>query len=337
MKKIVLLFMGLFICTSAYAYGPGYHIIKRIQVGGEGGFDYLQVDPGARRLYISREAHVMVLDIDTGKLAGDIQDTEGVHGIAIAPEFGRGFTSNGRANTATIFDLKTLKVLGQVKTGQNPDCIIYDPASQKVFTFNGKSHDATAFDAATGKVAGIISLGGKPEFAAADGNGKIFVNIEDKNEVVELDSMKLTVVNRFSLKPGEEPSGMALDPKHHLVFSGCHNEMMTVLDTVTGKVIATIPIGKGVDANGYDPVTGLIFSSNGDGTLTVARELSQGGFEVAETVQTQKGSRTMAIDTKTHDIYLTAARFSLPAQASADVKHRPEMIKGSFEVLVVGQ
>lgn len=335
MKKIVLLLLGLFICSSAYASSPGYHIIKRIQVGGEGRFDYLKLDPGARRLYISRGTHVMVLDIDTDKLAGDIPDTEGVHGIAIAPELDRGFTSNGRANTSTIFDLKTLKVLGQVKTGEHPDCIIYDPASKNVFTFNGKSHDATAFDAATGKVAGTISLGGRPEFAAADGNGKIFVNIEDKNEVVELDSMKLTVENRFSLKPGEGPSGMAMDPEHHLVFSGCHNKLMTVLDTVTGKVIATSPIGKGVDANGYDPVTGLIFSSNGDGTLTVARELPRGGFEVAETVQTQKGSRTMAIDTKTHDIYLTAARFSPPPQGG--IKHRPEMLKGSFEVLVVGQ
>ncbi|MGC2423346.1 MAG: YncE family protein [Nitrospirota bacterium] len=337
MKKIILLFASLFICTPAYASGPGYHIIKRIQVGGEGGFDYLKVDPGARRLYISRGTHVMVLDIDTDKLAGDIPGTEGVHGVAIAPEFDRGFTSNGRANTSTIFDLKTLKVLGQVKTGENPDCIIYDPASKNVITFNGKSQDATAFDAATGKVAGTIPLGGRPESAEADGNGKIFVNIEDKNEVIELDSMKLSVVNRFSLKPGEEPAGIALDPEHHLVFSGCHNEMMTVLDTVTGKVIATIPIGKGVDANGYDPITGLIFSSNGDGTLTVARELPGGGFGVAETVQTQKGSRTMAIDTKTHNIYLTAARFSPPPPVPAGVKHRPEMVKGSFEVLVVGQ
>jgi DNA-binding beta-propeller fold protein YncE len=242
--------MKAFLCclvlgAAAYAANPNYHVIKKLPLGGEGGWDYLTVDSGARRLYISRGTHVMVVDIDKDKVAGDIPDTLGVHGIALAPELNRGFTSNGRSNTATIFDLKTLKILGQVKTGANPDCILYDPATKRVFTFNGRSNDATVFGAATGEVAATIALGGKPEFATADGKGRVFVNIEDTSEVVEIDSRKLAVAKRSSLKPCEEPSGMGLDAKHHLVFSGCHNKVMTVLDADAGKVIATIPIGEG--------------------------------------------------------------------------------------------
>ncbi len=194
----------------------------------------------------------MVLDIETDKVVGDIPDTPGVHGIALAPELNRGFTSNGKANTVTIFDMKTLKVLGQVKTGGNPDAILYDPASGRVFTFNGRSKDATVFEAATGAIAGTIVLGGKPEFAAADGKGKVYANIEDTSEVVEIDSRKLTLTKRYSLSPCEEPSGIGLDREHHRVFSGCHNKVMTVLDTDAGKVIAFVPIGEGVDGNGFD-------------------------------------------------------------------------------------
>ncbi|MGA2193362.1 MAG: YncE family protein, partial [Nitrospirota bacterium] len=222
---------SLCLCTACYAADPGYHVIKKLQIGGEGGWDYLTVDGAARRLYISRGTHVMVLDIDTDKPAGDIPDTPGVHGIAIAHELNRGFTSNGKADTATIFDLKTLKVLGHVKTGANPDAILYDPASGRVFTFNGKSHDATAFDAATGSVAGTVALGGKPEFAAADGKGKVYVNIEDTSEVVEIDSRNLEVTKRYPLKPCEEPTGMAIDTEHHRIFVGCHNKLMAVMDT----------------------------------------------------------------------------------------------------------
>src|SRR5208283_1478163 len=213
--KTFLLFCSLLVGTISYAADPGYHLIKKLQLGGEGGWDYLTVDSTARRLYISRSTHVMVVDIDSDKVVGDIADTSGVHGIAIAPELNRGFTSNGRANTATIFDLKTLQVLGRVKTGENPDAILYDSASNRVFTFNGRSKDATVFDAATGEVAGTIALGGKPEFAAADGKGKVFVNIEDTSEVVELDSRKLALIKRSSLKPCEEPTGMGLYAGHH--------------------------------------------------------------------------------------------------------------------------
>jgi DNA-binding beta-propeller fold protein YncE len=336
--KAFLIFCSLLIGTISYAADTGYHVIKELHLGGEGGWDYLTVDSAARRLYISRSTHVMVIDMDTDKVAGDIADTPGVHGIAIAPELNRGFTSNGKANTATIFDLKTLEVLGQVKTGENPDAILYDPASKRVFTFNGRSHDTTVFAADSGKVVGSIPLGGKPEFAAADGRGKVYVNIEDTNEVVEIESGKLLLTKRYSLKPCEEPTGMGLDAERHRVYSGCHNKVMTVLDTETGKVIAAVPIGEGVDGNGYDPKTGLAFSSNGDGTLTVVRESSPGKFEVAETVATQRGSRTMVIDPKTHNIYLAAAQFSpQPASAAGGARPRPTMIKESFAVLVVGK
>ena len=320
------------------ATGPGYHLIKRLKVGGEGGWDYLTVDGAARRLYISRSTHVMVIDLDTDKVVGDIPNTQGVHGIAIAPELNRGFVSNGKADTSTIFDLKTLKVLGQVKTGGNPDAILYDPASRKVFTFNGRTKDATVFAAVSGKVLGTIKLGGKPEFAATDGKGRVFVNNEDTNEVVEIDSLKGRVSRRFSLAPCDEPTGMGLDADRHRVFSGCHNKIMTVLDPTAGKVVASVPIGANVDANAFDPETGLAFSSNGDGTLTVVREAAPGDFQVLQTVATQRGSRTMALDPKTHTVYLPAARFSqATGAAQTGPKSRQIMVKGSFEVLVVGR
>lgn len=336
--RILLFFFCLIFGTISYAAGSGYHVIKKLQLGGEGGWDYLTVDSEALRLYISRSTHVMVVDLDTDKLVGDIPDTPGVHGIAVAPELNRGYISNGRANTTTIFDLKTLKVLGQVKTGTNPDAILYDPASKRVFTFNGRSKDATVFDAASLEVLGTIALGGKPEFAMADGHGKVYVNIEDTSEVVEIDSRKLAVIKRFSLKPCEEPTGMGLDPEHHRVFAGCHNKVMAILDTEMGKLIATVPIGEGVDGNGFDPGTGLAFSSNGDGTLTVVRESFPGKFEVAEIVTTQRGARTMAIDPKTHNIYLPTAEFSPPPASTPEgSRPRPTMIKDSFAVLVAGK
>lgn len=336
MKKLLFLLIVLF-AVNAHA-AESYHVVKRLNVGGEGGWDYLTVDGAARRLYVSRSTHVIVIDLDTGKMVGDIPNTAGIHGIALAPELNRGFTSNGKADTVTIFDLKTLRVFGEVKTGRNPDSILFDPASKRVFTFNGRSKDATVIDAASGKVVGAIPLGGKPEYSAADGKGKVYVNIENTNEVVEIDSLQAKVVARFSLAPCDEPSGMGFDPKNERAFSGCHNKLMTVLDTKAGKVIATVPIGEGVDGNGFDAGTGLAFSSNGDGTLTIARESAPGKFEVVETVKTQRGSRTMAIDPVTHNIYLPAAKFAaLKASAQGGAKARPEMVKDSFEILVVGK
>jgi len=333
----VILLLGLVQNTVSYAADTGYHVIKRLELGGEGGWDYLTVDSVGRKLYISRGTHVMVVDIGTDKLIGDIPDTPGVHGIAVAPEINRGFISNGRNNTSTIFNLTNLKVVGQVQTGMNPDAILYDPANKRVFTFNGRSKDATVFDAISGIVAGRIDLGGKPEFATTDGRGIIYVNIEDKNEVVEINSTDLKVVNRFSLKPCEEPTGMAIDPENNYVFSGCHNRIMTILDVKTGKVAGTVPIGEGVDGNGFDKEKKLAFSSNGDGTLTVVQEVSPGAFLVVATVATQRGARTMAIDPKTHFIYLPTAKFSQGPASNEGTKNRPVMIKDSFEVLVVGE
>jgi DNA-binding beta-propeller fold protein YncE len=338
LKKLIILFILVFTTANSYAADSGYNIIKWLPVGGEGSWDYLTVDEAARRLYISRSTHVMVIDIDTDKVVGDIPNTAGVHGIAVAPELNRGFTSDGKSDTSTIFELKTLKVLGKVKTGGNPDAIIYDPSSKRVFTFNGRTKDATVFDALSGKVIRTIALGGKPEYSATDGKGKVYVNIETTNEVVEIDSRKARILRRFSLKPCDEPTGMGLDSEHGRVFSGCHSKIMTVLDTKVGKVIASVPVGEHVDGNGFDSGTGLAFSSNGDGTLTIVRESSPDKFDVVETVPTQRGSRTMAIDPKTHNIYLPAAQFSQPKEtAQGTTQARPVMVKDSFEVLVVGK
>ena len=333
--KRVLVAVALAVSSMAFTAAPSYHLTRKIQLGGEGGWDYLSVDAPGNRLYVSRGDHVMVVDLAANRLLGDIPNTPGVHGIAAVPELNRGFISAGRANMAMIFDLKTLRVTGQVRTGENPDAILYDPASHRVFTFNGRSADATAIDAATGKVAGTIALGGKPEAAAPDGNGKIFVNIEDKSEVVEFDTRTLAVIRRFSLAPCEEPSGLGLDVIHHHVFSGCSNNLMSVLDTQSGKVIATVPIGPGVDGNGYDPASGLAFSANGgDGTLTIAQETSPGKFTVVQTVPTARGARTMTLNPRTHEVYLSAAEYAPRAPGATG---RPTMLPNSFYVLVVGR
>lgn len=316
----------------------GYHVTKKFPLGGEGGWDYLLADSANHRLFISRGTHVMVVDMESGKVTGDIPDTLGVHGIALAPEFNRGFTSNGRANTATIFDLKTLATIGTVKTGENPDAILYDPASKRVFTFNGRSGDATAIDAASGEVKGTVPLGGKPETGVADGKGHIYVNVEDKSEVVAFDSNTLAVLNHWPLTGCEEPSGMAIDVKHRRSFSGCHNKVMAVLNLDTGKVVATPAIGAGVDANGFDPETSLAFSSNGDGTLTVVREDTPDIYTVVENVPTQPRARTMTLDPKTHVIYLVTAEFgAAPAATPENPRPRPAMVPNSFTLLVVSK
>jgi hypothetical protein len=313
----------------------GYQLLKKVVLGGEGFWDYLCIDSDARRLYISRGTRVMVVDADSYEQVGEIPNTEGVHGIAIAPDVGRGFTSNGRAGTVTIFDLKTLKVLGEAKTGENPDAIIYDPASHRVFTFNGRSGDSTAINAADGKVAGTVALGGRPEFAGADGKGQVYVNLEDKNMVAVVDASGLSVKSKWPLAPCEEPSGMAIDREHRRLFIGCHNQMMAVMDADNGRIVATPPIGRGVDANRFDPETGLAFSSNGDGTLTVVHEDSPEKFSVIENVQTQRGARTMEIDPKTHRVFLVTAEFGPPPPATADQpRPRPSIVPGSFTLLV---
>ncbi len=315
----------------------GYHVVREIPIGGEGGWDYLAMDAAARRLYVSHGTAVVVLDPDAGRKVGEIDGLSGVHGIALAPELGRGFISNGRSSTVTIFDLKSLAKLGEVKsTGENPDAILYDPATRHVFAFNGRSASATVLDAATGKVAGTIPLGGKPEFATADGKGEVFVNLEDKSEVAAIDARTLAVKARWPLAPCEEPSGMAIDRAHRRLLVGCGNQMAAFVDADSGKVLATDPIGKGVDANGFDPGAGLGFASCGDGTLTVLREESPDRLTVAGNVPTRRGARTMALDEKTHAVYLATAEFGPPPAPTAEQPHpRPTVKPGTFTVLVV--
>src|SRR5580704_19350 len=272
MKSRWLVFiMTMLLAAVALAAGSGYHVVTTYKVGGDGGWDYLTTDAEARRVYISRGTHVMVLDADSGKSVGDIADTPGVHGIALAPELGRGFTSNGREGTVSIFDIKTLATSSKVKVGDNPDAILYDPATQRVFTFNGRSQDSTAIDAAKGTVLGTIKLDGKPEFAASDGKGGVFVNIEDKNELTAIDANKLVVKSTWSLAPCESPSGLSMDRKNRRLFAGC-DKMMAVVNADTGKVLATPAICDGVDATAFDDETGLAFASCGEGVLTVVRE-----------------------------------------------------------------
>lgn len=316
---------------------PNYQIVKKILLGGQGGWDYLTLDSVARRLYITRSTKVIVLNVDTGLVVGEIPDTAGVHGVAIARELGRGFTSNGKAATATIFDLKTLQVIGQVKTGSKPDAIVYDPVSQKVFTFNGLSNSATVFDAKTTKLLGTIALGGKPEFAVADGLGQIFVNLEDRNEVVAINASNLKLRQHWALKPCSEPSGIAIDKQHRRLFIGCRNQVMNVVDANTGIIKATLTIGKGTDAIAYDPVTGLAFSSNGEGSLTVVHEDSPDKFRIVNNVVTQPGARTMALDLKTHKLYLATAKFQATSTpVPGQVRSRPPIIPGTFVILVLG-
>jgi len=318
--------------TSAPA---AYHVASRWQVGGEGWWDYLEVDAATRRLFVSRGTHVMVVGLTDGSVVGDVPNTPGVHGIALAPELDRGFTSNGGDSTVTIFALRTLAPIATVHvTGRNPDAIVYDPATRRVFTFNGGSGDATAIDAASGAVAGTIALNGRPEFAAADGRGRVFANIEDSSVVVAIDARTLRIVSRWPLAPCEHPSGMAIDRAHERLFIGCHNRMMAVVNARSGKVIATLPIGAGVDADRFDPGTGLAFASCGDGTLTVVHEDAPDRYRVVQTVSTERGARTMALDERTHVVYTVTARFGPPPPAGGP-RRRPPMIPGSFTILAL--
>jgi DNA-binding beta-propeller fold protein YncE len=316
----------------------GYHLIKKAKLGGEGGWDYLTVDAASRRIFISRGTHVIVVDADSGAAVGDIPDTAGVHGIALVAEMNKGFTSNGRAATATMFDMKTLKTLGEVKTDKDPDAIIYDGVSKRVFTFNGDAATATAIDAATGKAVGTIALGGGPEFAASDGKGHVFVNLEDKSELVKFDPLTLKVENRWLLAPCESPSGLAIDVEHEILVVGCHNKMMAFVDGNSGKVIGTIPIGQGVDANRFDGETGYAFASCADGTVTVAHEDSPDKFSFVETIATQRGARTMELDKSNHNLYLVSAEFgATPAPTAEHPRPRPAILPDTFTLLIYGK
>src|SRR5207244_8732485 len=291
---------------AVFAASTGYHVVKEIKIGGEGGWDYPEMDSAARRLYLSHASHVVVVDPDAGKVVGDIPDTPGVHGIQIVASLNRGFISNGRGNNVTIFDLKTLKTISQPATGENPDSIRYEPKTGRVFTFNGRGNNSTAIDAKTGMVVATIPMGGKPEFSVADDKGHVYVNIEDTSEIVEIDAAKVAVTKRYSLKPCDGPSGLAIDVQKRRLFSVCGNRVMAISDPDAGKVVASPAIGAGSDGAAFDPSTGYAFSSNGDGTLTIIQETG-GKWDVVENVATARGARTITLDEKTHNVYLPVA------------------------------
>jgi hypothetical protein len=313
----------------AVAWSADYKVVETWKLGGDGGWDYLTADSDGHRLFIARSTRVMVIDTESGKQVGEIPDTPGVHGVALDYELGRGFTSNGREDTVSTFNLKSLAVEKKIKVGSGPDAILYDPFSKRVFTFNGKGHEttATAVDASKGEVVGKVELGGKPEFAATDEKGTVFVNIEDTSELVAFDPQKLTVKSRWKLTDCEEPTGLAIDRKNRRLFAGCGNKKMAIIDADSGKVVASPAIGEGCDATGFDADLGLAFASAGDGTITVIREDGKDKFSVAQTVATQKGARTMALDAKTHKLFTV----------TANVGPRPErkVEPDSFVVLVV--
>jgi len=316
----------------------GYHLVHTFRLGGAGFWDYMMLDSAARRLYISRGTHVVVMNVDTGKVIGEIPGGHREHGIALAPELDRGFISDGTAPSHVIvFDLKTLKVVTIVAMpNKDSDCIIYDPATQRVFAFNGDDQDATAIDARTDRVLGTIALGGSPEYAVADGAGHLYNNLVDRSEQVQIDSRTLQVTARWPLAPCEHPSGLAMDVAHRRLFAGCHSGVMAIVDADAHRVITTEPIGAGVDANRFDPGTQLAFSSNGMAAdLTVVREDSPVRFTELGAVHTEPGARTMALDLKTHHVFLvTATMGPRPERATPDNPRRfPRMIPGTFRVL----
>lgn len=323
--------------AAAHSAEPRYHIAHQVNLPGDEGWDYLAFEQGGHRLFVSHGSRVLVVDTDTLTVVGEIADTPGVHGIALAPELGRGFISAGRANTVVVFDLKTLARLKEIKTtGENPDAILYDPATQRVFTFNGRGRNATAIDARSDEVLGTIALDAKPEFAASDGKGHVYVNLEDKSSLAMIDPQKLTVSAVWPIAGCESPSGLALDATRERLFPGCDNKVMAVVDASSGKVLGTAPIGAGVDATAFDPGTRLAFASCGEGVLSVVRESRSGRPEAAQTLKTQRGARTMALDLRTHRVYLITADFGKAPEPTADHPHpRPPMLPGTFRLLVL--
>ena len=328
-KWLVVVLLPLFLAAAP----TGYHVTGEIKIGGEGGWDYLTVDSAARRLYVSHASHVVVVDLDANKVVGDIPDTPGVHGFAIAADLGRGFSSNGRENKVSIVDLKTLKLIQKVDTGENPDAILYEPARHEVYAMNGRGKSATVIDAQSGKVVATIPLEGKPESGQADSKaGKVYVNMEDLNAIKVIDTATHKVTATWPIAPGEAATGMAIDADQHRLFIGCDNKLMLMIDSASGKMVYSVPVGEGVDSTWFDPATKLAFTSNGEsGTVTVAREESPALLKVVQTLKTVRGARTMAVDPATHTIYLSATDYEPQPPGS---KERPKAKVGTFRVLV---
>jgi DNA-binding beta-propeller fold protein YncE len=333
MKKIIFSLLSSLTVTVFCSAAEPYQLLHEIAVGGEGGWDYLTVDSAAQRLYVSHGNKLVMINLATDAVVGEITNTPGIHGLALAPELNRGLATCGRENKGAIVDLKTSQILSKVDTGANPDAMLFEPGQKEFYTFNGRGESATVIDAKSGKIVTTIPLSGKPEFATTDMKaGRVFTNIEDKNQLVAIDTTKHEIVNRWPIVPGEEPSGLAFDAKNHRLFLGCRNKLMVMMDSDSGRVLASVPIGAGVDANAFDPETQLAFASCSDGTVTIAHEDSE-KLTVVQTLKTEKGARTMALDPTTHKIYLPSAKFEEPAAG----QQRGKMIPGSFKILVFGQ
>jgi YVTN family beta-propeller protein len=330
------LMISSFIVVAAFA-AEGFKVVSKIKIGGTGGWDYVAVDPNTDRVYASHGTVVEVVDTKAAKVVGQITQLHGVHGVAVAPEFGKGFITNGQSNSVTIFDLKTLAKVGEPQTGQNPDSVCFEPKTKHIFTFNGKSNDSTSIDPKTNEVIKSFSVGGKPEECAADGTGKLYVNLEDSSQIIEIDAASNSVLRHASLAPCESPSGLAIDLKNKKLFSVCDNKMMAVVDIPTLKVVGTTPIGPGPDGAGYDPGLGLAFSSNGgDGTLSIVKQVN-GKYETVDNVPTARGARTMTVDARNHRVYLLAAEYGPAPEGEGGKKGRPPILPDSFSVLVVGK
>ena len=339
MKRRVLIGLALVsLMQTAEAQGQ-YKFLKSIPIGGEGGWDYLSVDAKARKLYVTHAIKIVIVDLARDVPAGEITDTPGVHGFAIASELERGFSSNGSESRVSVVDLKTLKTIAKAETGENPDAILFEPTQSEVYAFNGRGKSATVIDAKNNQVVATVPLSGKPEFAAADALGaRVFCNIEDKNEVTVIDMKTHAVTVSWPLAPGEEPTGMAFDAVHHRLFVGCHNKLMMMLDSDTGKVVAKVPIGAGVDACAFDDATQLVFASCGDGTLTIVRRETPDKLTVVQTLTTEPGARTMALDPATHRIYTCTAKIAPELTSPSPGEHRrPNYVPDTFHVLVYGK
>ena len=337
MKKIIFLLVIIFSVTAFTNLGAQkkFHIIKTFHIQSGGGWDYIAVGPDNNRLYVSHGTQVNILDQITGDSLGVIENTNGVHGIAFDKSQNKGFTSNGRLNNVTVFDMTTNAVITQIPTGINPDAIMYEPFTKKIITCNGRSKNLSILDPVTNKLIDSVDVGGKPETAVSNGNGKLFVNIEDKNEIVVVDLKTFKVEAHWPLAPAEEPTGLAFDKLTNRLFAGCGNKLLAIVDATSGKVLQTLPIGDGCDGAGFDSLTKNIFTSNGDGTLSVYHEKSADVFELIGNIPTKRGARTIAVDEQTHLIYLPASDYE-PADANVP-KARPKMIPGTFQVLVIGQ
>ncbi|MEO6078162.1 MAG: YncE family protein [Steroidobacteraceae bacterium] len=336
-RTLLLLTSALFTLPfAAHADDSGYHVLKSVTLGGDGGFDYLNLDPASGYLYITRGSHLMVVDVDAGKLLTDITGLTGIHGTAFVG--GKAYISEGGANKVTVVDTKTFAKLSEIAVGTNPDSIMYDPASRRLFTFNGRSNDATAIDPATGMVVGTVALGGKPEAASSNGTGTIFVNVEDKNELVAFDAKTLQVKAHYPLTGCASPTGQAMDVAHNRIYSVCDGGVMTVVDAKSGNVTTTVKIGNGPDAARFDPATGLVFASNGQsGTMTIAHEDNPDKYTVLDNLETARGARTMELDPKTHRVFVVGAEYQTPAPSADNPRPRATVVPGSFRLIVLGR